>query len=114
MQMQPHSRAHAGTGFINVGGWDPTGRDFSRIAPVSAPAPQGERVLHLGCCTGSIAIGQIVRLWMSDPGDGSLWSELHGGRAPVPRVFYGAPSRAAARRARPPSALALLGQGRGG
>lgn len=85
----PHP-APEGTGFINIGGWDPTGRNFSRIAPVSAPAGQGERLLRLGCCMDKVTVGQMVRLWMSDPGDGSLMAELHGHRAAVADEFYGA------------------------
>ncbi|KAI8466265.1 MAG: hypothetical protein J3K34DRAFT_460951 [Monoraphidium minutum] len=68
-----------GTGFLNIGGWDPTGRDFTRITPVNEAAKQGERVLKFSCCSNDMAVGQMVRLWMSDPGDGSLMSELHGG-----------------------------------
>lgn len=74
---------------MNIGGWDPTGRDFTRIAPVSAPAAQGDRVLRVGCCLDQIAVGQMVRLLMADPGDGSLMSELHGNRVTVAPEFKG-------------------------
>ena len=36
-----------------------------------------------------MAVGQMVRLWMSDPGDGSLMGELHGNRVAVAPEFYG-------------------------
>jgi hypothetical protein len=32
----------------------------------------------------------MVRLWMSDPGDGSLMAELHGNRVPIAPEFLGA------------------------
>ncbi|KIZ02518.1 cellulosome enzyme, dockerin type I [Monoraphidium neglectum] len=78
-----------GTGFMNIGGWDPTGRDFSKLSWVSAPAAQGDRILKIGCCASSLAVGQMVRLWMRDPGDGSLMSELHGGLADIAPEFKG-------------------------
>jgi hypothetical protein len=75
---------------MNIGGWDPTGRDFSKLSWVSAPAAQGDRILKIGCCASSLAVGQMVRLWMRDPGDGSLMSELHGGLADIAPEFKGA------------------------
>ncbi|GBF90605.1 hypothetical protein Rsub_03177 [Raphidocelis subcapitata] len=78
-----------GTGFINIGGWDPTGRSFSKITWVKLPAAAGDRVLRLGCCMDKLAVGQMVRLWMSDPGDGSLMAELHGNKTSVAPEFFG-------------------------
>ena len=43
----------------------------------------------MSCCTAAMAVGQMVRLWMSDPGDGSLMGELHGNRVAVAPEFYG-------------------------
>ncbi|KIY99225.1 hypothetical protein MNEG_8737, partial [Monoraphidium neglectum] len=78
-----------GTGFININGWDPTGRSFTRITRVTEAAPQGARVVYVESTKG-ISVGQLVRLWMSDPGDSSLLAELHGGgRAPTSPVFAG-------------------------
>lgn len=75
---------------MNIGGWDPTGRDFTKLSWVKAPAAAGDRLLKLGCCMSAFSVGQMVRLWMRDPGDGSLMSELHNGRAQVPDQFKGA------------------------
>jgi len=58
------------------------------LAPYT-PTPQdaeaGDRLLRLSCCADSLQLGEMVRLLMSDPGDGSLMAELHDNKAPVPK-----------------------------
>ena len=65
-----------GTGFINIGGWDPNGREYTRLTYVRKDAQQGERVLQVGSAAG-VEVGSWVRLWMRDPGDGSLMRYLN-------------------------------------
>jgi len=50
----------------------------------------GERTLYVNQ-TSSLAVGQWVRIWQEDPGDGSLMRMLHGGGSLwVPPGLYGA------------------------
>ncbi|WIA28982.1 hypothetical protein OEZ86_011499 [Tetradesmus obliquus] len=71
-----------GTGFINIGGWDPTGRDFTKLTWVTANASRGDRVLRVAN-SSAISVGQWYRVLQKDPGDGSLMWELNGGAFPV-------------------------------
>ena len=65
-----------GTGFINIGGWDPNGRDYTRLTSVRKDARQGERVLQVGNAA-DVDVGSWVRVWMRDPGDGGLMRYLN-------------------------------------
>jgi hypothetical protein len=53
-------------------------------APRRQDAEQGSRTLQVSCCVSRLEPGRLVRLLMSDPGDGSLIAELNNGLAPVP------------------------------
>lgn len=82
-----------GTGFINFGGWDPTGRTFTKLTWVKKDAQLGTRRLYVAD-TSAIAVGGYVRVLQKDPGDGSLMLYLNGGTLPIPPALRGYPDPA--------------------
>eukprot|EP00879_Flechtneria_rotunda_P032519 GHRR01035736.1.p1 GENE.GHRR01035736.1~~GHRR01035736.1.p1 ORF type:complete len:835 (+),score=148.35 GHRR01035736.1:180-2684(+) len=79
-----------GTGFINIGGWDPTGRDFTKITWITQNCVKGERILKVAS-TASITVGQWYRVFQKDPGDGSLMFALNGDAYPIVNAQKGHP-----------------------
>jgi hypothetical protein len=57
--------------------------------PTQQDAEAGDRTLHVACCADGLQAGEMVRLLMSDPGDGSLMGELHANAEPIPRKQLG-------------------------
>ncbi|GBF97581.1 hypothetical protein Rsub_10717 [Raphidocelis subcapitata] len=83
-----------GIGLINIKGWDPISSPSleTRIANVSEDAEAGSTRLALSCRADTLAAGQMVRLVMRDPGDGSLAAELQNGALPASDALKGHPA----------------------